>query len=131
MDDRGEELLHQIVSARGGFGHREHLELAWNYLAEYPDTTAETMMASAIRALARGHGALDRYHETMTRSWVRLVAIHRGAGEASSFEDFIEANDGLLDRGLLQRHYSPDLLWSDRARGGWVAPDLRPLPTHA
>lgn len=121
--------LHRILKERGAFGHREHLELAFACLECHTVAEAETEMADAIRYVARLHGAADRYHDTITRSWVRLVALHRAAdAEESAFEAFLSGNAGLLDKTLLTRHYSAELLASDRARASWVAPDLRPLP---
>jgi hypothetical protein len=125
------ELLRQIVQARGGFGHPEHLELAWSYLARYELEDAQEAMASAIRHLAGLHGASGKYHETITRSWVHLVAVHRARSDAPSFEDFLAANQGLLDRRLLSGHFSPELLGSPQARAGWTEPDLRELPAVA
>ena len=88
-------------------------------------------MAAAIRHVAELHGAPDRYHDTITRSWVKLVALHRDASEAGSFDEFITGNQGLLDRRLLDRHYSAAVLHSDAARAGSVAPDRLKFPVHA
>jgi hypothetical protein len=35
MRKRDLQSLHEIVEAAGGFGHREHLQLAWTYLHRY------------------------------------------------------------------------------------------------
>ncbi len=123
------ELLHEIVAARGGFSHREHLELAWAFLGRYPLPEAEDRMAGAIRYVAEQHGMPERYHETLTRSWVRLVAVHRSHDASATFDAFIAGNPGLLERGLLERHFSPERLWGETARRRDEAPDLRPLPT--
>jgi hypothetical protein len=48
-----------ILEARGGFGHREHLELAWSYLMLYPVDEAFEVMADVIRHIARLHGTDD------------------------------------------------------------------------
>lgn len=126
MDDR--EALERILRIRGGFSHREHLELAWTYLDRYPFERACRAMAAAVRHVARLHGAADRYHETITRAWVLVVAVHRGGQPGGSFDEFIAANPRLLDRGLLSSHYSRERLMSPEARGAWTEPDLRPFP---
>lgn len=126
MDDR--EALEKILRIRGGFSHREHLELAWTYLDRYPFEPAYRAMAAAIRHMARLHGAPDRYHETITRAWLLVVAVHRGNQAGGSFDEFIAAHPRLLDRGLLSRHYSRERLMSQEARGAWAEPDLRPFP---
>lgn len=122
------EILDGIIHARGGFGHREHLELAWNYLENDGVDAAYRKVARAIRVVAARHGAPDKYHETITRVWIHLVALHRASSHASSFDEFIAENPGLLDSGLLSRHYTRESLGSSAARNGWVAPDVRPLP---
>lgn len=125
------ETLKEIVSTRGGFDHREHLELAWRYLVDNSVEDANRQMASAIRHLAHIHGAPDRYHETITRSWVILVATHRSQDVAETFDQFIANYPALLDRHLLDHHYSAEVLRSASARMQWTAPDLRPLPAVA
>jgi hypothetical protein len=131
MREQDLEVLCRILEMRGGFGHREHLELTWNYLGMYEIGVAHQTVARAIRHVANLHGLPDRYHETITRSWVHLVAIHRQAGKARSFDEFIAHNPGLLDRHLLERHYSRELIASSEARTRWVEPDVRQLPAVA
>ncbi len=122
------QALERIVGAHGRFGHREHVELAWTYLGRYRLEQATDAMSAAVRHLASEHGMPDRYHETITRSWVRLVDVHRRDSDAGSFDEFIAGNSGLLDRQLLERHYSRELIASHGARAEWTEPDLRPLP---
>jgi hypothetical protein len=130
-EDTGREVLHEIIARAGGFGHREHLELAWRLLDLLgPDREKPTMVA-AIREVAAAHGAADRYHETITMTWLHLVELHRRADEHATFTGFLEANEGLLDSRLPERHYSRRLLESADGRTQWMAADLLPLPEHA
>jgi hypothetical protein len=131
MIDEGDlGILDGIVRARGGFGHREHLELAWSYLSRYERDEAQPAMAAALRHLATAHGMPGRYHDTLTRSWVHLVAVHRERWGAPTFEAFMAIADNrpLLDRHLLDGHYSSELMASDSARARWATPDLARLP---
>jgi hypothetical protein len=123
--------LQEILRSRGGFGHREHLELAWAYLANNSIEGARRRMASAIRHVSDIHGAPDRYHDTITRSWVILVATHRSRDTVATFDQFIARFPALLDRHLLDHHYSAELIRSAAARAHWTIPDLRPLPSVA
>ncbi len=125
-DDR--KTLERILHLRGGFTHREHLELSWTFLDRYGFEDACRAVAGAIRQVARLHGAADKYHETITRAWVLLVAVHRSWHPGLSFDEFIAANPRLLDRTLLERHYTRERLMSQAARSAWAEPDLRPLP---
>ena len=131
MRRRDIEVLERIISARGGFGHREHLELAWSYLRLYRVDEAERVMMAAIRHIARRHGAEGKYHETITRAWLRCVAVHSQRWGAESFAEFIERNPDLLDATLLEHFYSRELIFGEPARAVWVDPDLRPLPALA
>src|ERR1700733_496916 len=129
----GDEIqaVEDLIRARGGFGHREHLALAYTYLGASTLTEAQKRMASAIRHVSQMHGMPDRYHDTITRSWVQLVAVHRRHSSAGSFDEFMAENLGLLDRHLLERHYSRELLGSAGARQSWTEPDLIRLPAAA
>ena len=125
------DILRSIVDERGGFGHQEHLELTWRYLRLYEPTEAQRAVGSAIRHVASSHGAPDKHHETITRCWVHLVALHRAQSDTESFDEFIAENRGLLDRDPLDAHYSAELISSPRARTQWAEPDLRDLPQTA
>ena len=127
------DILHAIVRTRGGFGHREHLELAWTFLSRYDVAEAQQAMVAAIRHLAGAHGMPERYHETITVTWVHLVAVHRERWDGANFDAFMARpeNEPLLERRLLSGHYSAELMTSPEARAGWVAPDLARLPALA
>jgi hypothetical protein len=131
MSEPGLEILHRIVTTRGGFGHREHLELAWTCLDRYDVATAHAAVTAAVRHIAAHHGMPDRYHETITRSWVHVVALHRALDPADSFDAFMAAHPVLLTKDLLDRHYSPPVLHSELARAHWAEPDLHAFPALA
>jgi hypothetical protein len=124
----GHHVLEQILAAGRGFGHREHVELAWRLLDGEGLEAARVSAEAALRRVATLHGAPERYHRTLTWAWLELVAAHRDGSATSSFESFITANPRLLERDLLSHHYSAVLLWSERARACWVLPDKAPLP---
>ena len=131
MSESGLDILHRIVATRGGFGHREHLELAWTCLDRYDVATAHAAVTAAVRHVAAHHGMPDRYHETITRSWVHVVALHRALDPADSFDAFMAAHPVLLTKDLLDRHYSPPVLHSELARAHWAEPDLHAFPALA
>jgi hypothetical protein len=122
------EILEEIVQSRSGFGHREHLELAWTYLRLYPMDEAASVMTLAVRRVARAHGAEDKYHETITRAWLHFVAVHMQRWGAETFETFLDANPNLLDRKLIEHFYSSELIFGGPARAAWVDPDVRQMP---
>lgn len=118
---------------RGEFGgdafpHRAHLRIAWLYVTRLAPEAAIDTVAAGIRNLAAKHGHEARYHETLTRAWVYVVAAAVAHSPRATFSSLLERNPQLLDKHLLLRHYSAALLASARARGEWVAPDVLPIP---
>jgi hypothetical protein len=111
------------------FDHRAHVRLAYIYLAEHDDEAAVARMREALQRFIRYQGIdAAKYHETLTRAWVLAVRhFMRRTPVTSSAEAFIAASPALLDRGVMMSHYSRDVLFSDDARGRFVAPDLEPI----
>ena len=112
-----------------GFHHRDHIRLAWIYLQRYGESEARRHMSEAIRRFAAFHGKIDKYHETITLAWLRLVAgaMTRVPGDRT-FDKLTLLAPELLDRRTLDKFYSAGALASDAARNTWVGPDLQPLP---
>jgi hypothetical protein len=128
MDAADQQVLHEIIRRGEGFGHRQHVELAWRYLGAHDAATATDVMAAAIRQVAAAHGAQGKYHETITRAWAHCVAVHSQRWPATTFTEFAARNPQLLNSGLLGHFYSPQLLASPAARATWVTPDRHALP---
>lgn len=107
------------------FGHREHIELAWRAVREYGMPEAADRVCERLREMTAYLHAPQKYHHTMSRAWVQLVAHH---ASDDPFEKFIADYPALLDKRLLARHYRSTTLAAQSARTGWVKPDLLPLP---
>ena len=119
-----------LLGPSGEVGHREHIHLAWRGAPrEHDRAVALDRIEAAIRHVAAAHGAPDKYHRTITETWVALVHHHLTEAPTLGFDELL-ARSGLLDPGLLGRHFSRELLAAPAAREGSVAPDLRPLPAH-
>jgi hypothetical protein len=115
--------------ANDSFHHQDHIWLAWIYLRRYGELEARRRMAGAIRKFAAQHGKSDKYHETITVAWLRLVrsAIAR-VPLNTSFDELTIASPELLDKRIIEKFYSTAALSSEAARTAWVEPDLQPLP---
>jgi hypothetical protein len=124
--DPFDELVADVMTRAQRFGHRQHIEVTWLAVRRFGRDAAVDLVSAGIQRTARYAGAPQKYHVTISRAWVHLVAFHIG-GE-TSFDAFVERAPALLDKRLLTRHYRPATLASARARAGWVEPDLRPLP---
>lgn len=114
------------------FDHRAHVRLAYVYLAESDSDTAVARMRDALLGFLRHHGIeSSKYHETLTRAWVLAVRhfMQISSGTASA-DEFIAAQPLLLDSKIMLTHYSAEVLFSARARAGFIEPDLGPIPKH-
>jgi hypothetical protein len=111
-----------------GFGHREHLRLAWALTKTHGLDISERLIRQGIMEFAEYQGAGNRYHETLTMFWIRIVdhAI-RARPDINNFDVFLESFPFLLDKNLPIRHWSSERFWNDSARWRWIEPDLRPI----
>ena len=130
MDD-GEflRLFHDGNLSGEEFRHRGHLRLAWLVLPKHSRIEAESMVAREIRRFAVANGDSNRYHDTLTCFWVHVVGhAIENAPEARSIDDLLARFPYLLDKSLPYRYWRAETFNSDRARAGWVEPDLVPVP---
>jgi hypothetical protein len=110
------------------FGHVAHVRVAWVYLREAESVDDALMrMRAAIRRFAAAAGAAQKYHETITVLWMRLLADLRARGVSGELADVLRAYPELADKDLPLQYYTRDRLFGDEARAAWVEPDRRPL----
>jgi hypothetical protein len=122
-------ILAEITPAGGRFGHREHIHLAYIAVQRHGPGQAPAVVARWLGHLTAYHRAPQKFHATVTRAWVEIVAHHMAAGPpATDFAAFADAHPLLLDKKLLTRHYSSRALASPAARTGWLEPDLAGFP---
>jgi hypothetical protein len=123
-----DQLFTQITAAAGRFGHRQHVELTWRAVRQCGMPDAIDLICQGIQRTARYAGAPQKYHVTISRAWVELVAHHVAHDGSDDFEAFATRNPLLLDKRLLTRFYRSTTLVDLRARTSWVEPDLAPFP---
>ncbi|MFB7471981.1 hypothetical protein [Kitasatospora sp. NPDC056184] len=144
-----DRLMALVRAGGGGFGHREHVHLTWLAVHQVGMPAALALVGDGIRRTATAAGAPGKYHATLTRAWVELVAHHAAdrepgdgadvpgsadgadGADGAEFADFADRHAELFDQRLLDRYYRPGTLASPRARAEWVEPDLAPLPRAA
>jgi len=110
------------------FGHRDHLRVAFAYARRGGAEHAVDAARRGLRHIAAAHGEPERYHETLTTAWARVVAHHSLASGDGGFDAFLTAYPQLLRRDLLLGHYTRERLFSPAARARFVEPDLLALP---
>jgi hypothetical protein len=122
-------ILPGITGPGGQFRHRQHINLAFYAVRRYGMPDATSAVCGWLRQIAEYARAPQKYHYTVSRAWVELVAHHVAADPACpDFATFAERNPALLDKRLLSRHYRSSTLAAAAARSHWVEPDLRAFP---
>lgn len=113
--------------------HRAHVRVAYIYLSRYLFAEAVDRVRYGIQRYNFAHDIPSTptggYHETVTVAFMTLVAsAMRSGGEVDDSRVFLDLNPKLLNKRILENHYSRKLLSSESARKSFLAPDLSPLP---
>jgi hypothetical protein len=121
-------ILPGITGPTGQFRHRQHINLAFYTVRRFGMPDAVGKICTWIQQIAAYERAPQKYHHTVSRAWVEMVAHHVAADpDCADFEAFARRNPALLDKRLLSRHYRSSTLAAEPARRGWVEPDLLPF----
>jgi hypothetical protein len=125
-------ILPGITGPTGQFRHRQHINLAFYAVRRFGMPGAVAKICTWIQQIAAYERAPQKYHHTVSRAWVEMVAHHVAADpDCADFEAFARRNPDLLDKRLLSRHYRSSTLAAEPARRGWIEPDLLPFPGSA
>lgn len=110
------------------FNHKGHLWLGWLYIRDHGLGVASEKLNSGIKKFAESLGAGMKFHYTLTTTFA--CAIKSRFKKDQTFEDFLEVNQDFVDDAmkLIGTHYSQELLATEEARVGLVAPDKEPFP---
>ena len=110
------------------FRHVDHVRAACAALQRDGESGALETMINGLTRFATAKGAPQKFHYTLTRAWLSLIADARarvpGAPDAAAI---LAAYPDLADPKAIERHYSSDRLASDAARLGWVEPNRAAL----
>lgn len=105
------------------------MQLAFRAVRQHGMPAAIDQVCAHLQQLAEYQGAPRKYHYTVSRAWVELVAHHVAEDpDCADFAAFVTRCPALLDKRLLGRHYRSATLASPRARREWVEPDLALFP---
>ncbi len=127
-DDFAHAFLHGSLPPEH-FHHRDHVRLAWHLTRHLGLADATQAITGGIRGFAAQHGHAEKYHETITQFWVRIVGyLVASRPDIADFETFLATFPHLLDTHLPYRHWLRETIDSPAARARWVAPDLLALP---
>ena len=130
----GEGLLARTLP-RAEWTHEAHLAATTYLLLKRPDVDVDADLPGLIRRYNESVGGVNSdsegYHETITRVFLHGVRLFLAEAEpAEPLHDLV--NELLLSpmgrRDWALRFYSPQRLFSVKARRRFVEPDLRALP---
>ena len=130
----GEGLLSRTL-ARHEWTHEAHLAATTYLLLRCPEIDLDKELPALIKRFNESVGGVNNdgegYHDTITRVFLRGVRLFLSEADLSTpLHELV--NELLLSpmgrREWPQRFYSPSLLFSVKARRGFVEPDLRALP---
>ena len=93
--------------ANAEFRHADHVRLAWIYVRRYGAREAEERIVKTIMRFAISQGHEEKYHGTLTRAWLRLVATAQHlTPNVTAFDELLAKHRWLLDRSALSAFYS-------------------------
>jgi len=131
MDDRRlirEFLDHSLEP--DGFNHEAHVRVAWLLLEQFPFEQALQKFEAGVVDLASRAGVPEKYHATITRALMQLIAADLYGGALLCWQDYRDSGPAVLidAKSALLHYYSAGLIFNEPARLKWCEPDLRPLP---
>ena len=130
----GEGMLDRTLP-RPDWTHEAHLAACAWLILERPDIVPERDLPNLIRRYNESVGGVNSdsegYHETITQ--VSIRAVRRALARSEAGPALVEKVNALLlaeegRRDWPLRFYSAELLFSTKARLGWVEPDLAAVP---
>ncbi|MBQ4861538.1 hypothetical protein J8L98_07525 [Pseudoalteromonas sp. MMG013] len=111
------------------FNHIGHIRVTCIYLCMYDFVTARNRVCHGIKAYAESLGAKGKFNITMTNAVVTLIATRLEACNDKSWQSVIANNqDIVLDTpGVLRQYFTPEVLFSERAKVQVMEPDIKPI----
>jgi len=128
-------LIHQFEACtlpRQDWTHEAHLTVGLWYLNHYPLEQATELICQGIQRYNQAWGISQTptggYHATLTYFYIWVINQFLKQPDDRPLTELAES---LIvrygDRKLPLQYWSPDRLFSWKARTGWVEPDRKPL----
>jgi len=105
--------------------HRAHLAVATLYLRKFSFDDALVRIRKNICAYNQKCGDPEGYNESITLMFMKKIdAESKRDDNSRSIHEQVKRLQHLCTVDWLYNYYSPDLIWSDQAKAGWVDPDV-------
>lgn len=107
------------------FHHQQHVHVAFLMVRRHGMPRAIEEFSTALKAFAVAKGMPKLYHATITWAYLLLISERLARTPLESWDEFAAANGDLLKwkPSVVDRYYTPELLWSDLARTTFVMPN--------
>lgn len=124
------ESFERIIDLPYDFTHSAHLRLAWLCYQYFGFSEGLEKCKHLIKNYVHYMGAEDKYNDTITGAAYTILAHYQSTTEARSYSELLNLFPELCTNmlGVIGDYYSKSLLFSERAREGFIAPDIKPLP---
>ena len=111
------------------FTHEAHLRLAWINIQRYGIDRAVTNIQDQLKRFVKHAGVKDKYNTTLTIAATKAVYHFMLKSESDNFRDFILEFPQLKNnfKELMACHYGFDIYNSEKAKKGFLEPDLLPF----
>ena len=117
-----ERFERQEIAAED-FGHREHVQAAYELLQKYDFIEATAKYAEIIKSMATAAGAPEKFNVTITVAFMGLIAEKMEASGDVDFDTFYSANPDLSGNALAP-WYSAERISSKLSRKVFLMPDM-------
>ena len=117
-----ERFERQEIAAED-FGHREHVQAAYELLHKYDFIEATVKYAETIKSMATAAGAPEKFNVTITVAFMGLIAEKMEADGDVDFDTFYSTNPDLSGNALAP-WYSAERISSKLSRKIFLMPDM-------
>ena len=118
-----ERFERQEIAAED-FGHREHVQAAYELLHKYDFIEATAKYAETIKSMATSAGAPEKFNVTITVAFMGLIAERMmKTADDPDFDSFYAMNPDLSGNALAP-WYSAERIACDLSRKVFLMPDL-------
>jgi hypothetical protein len=118
------------TTGKEDFKHRSHLTVAVWYLCQFTQEEGLQRVRSGLFRFLDHYGVgREKYNETLTIFWLKLVqrASDQADNDASLVDKANLVLERLCDPAIVFEYYSEASLKSEKAKTGWIEPDLKNL----
>lgn len=111
------------------FDHEAHIRLVWIVYRNYPEVDTSLEVRRLIKNFATKIGEGQIYHETLTYAAVEIIIRLIDRSNSKDFSGFINENPRLIKdfKLLINEHYSPEILKTNKAKTTILEPDRQPF----